>query len=310
MRGGSSDVWVERYGIIAGFGARAGHQDGGGVECPSNPASSILQSSLRLNDTRRTTDSFLNHPTGNLRDSQTQAYGLAELFASDPIAKRLVLQLPLHTYVSAEALSLWWGSDKRLMSKWLRADSDAVRRLGVHTKQFYENKTRTKAIALGSPNSDPPESRRVGGVAAPAPLHAVLCVGPTAAGTKRVEAWSQKPAPPAESTSLKSARGAADQRAAWSSARSPLDADPMSQTLSVRDCSRSTRRSRRAPTRRRLRQMRACARRCARRPTRSSRRRRRATRRSCPRTRGSKRTSRASSLRRRRSRPSTSGSLA
>ena len=183
-------------------------------------------SAVCLNDSRRTTDNFLNHPTGNLRDSQTQAYGLAELFASDPTAKRLVLQLPLNTYVPVEALSLRWGSDKRLVGEWLRANSDAVRRLGVHTKQFYEKKTRTKAIVLGGPNSDPPESRRVGGVAAPAPLHAVSCVGPTAANTKRVEAWSQKPAPPAESTSRKSARGAADQRAAWSSTLSPLDADP------------------------------------------------------------------------------------
>ena len=36
------------------------------------------------------------------------AYGLAELFATDTIAKRLVLQLPLHTYVYVEALSLQW----------------------------------------------------------------------------------------------------------------------------------------------------------------------------------------------------------
>ena len=155
-----------------------------------------------------------------------EAYGLAELFASDPIAKRLVLQLPLHTYVPVEALSLRWGSDPRLVRGWLRVNTDAVRRLGVHTKMFTAKKVKTKAIALGGPGSDPPESRRVGGVAAPAPLHAVSCVGPTAAGTKRVEAWSQKPAPPAESTSRKSARGAADQRAAWSSTRSPLDADP------------------------------------------------------------------------------------
>ena len=43
-----------------------------------------------------------------------QAYGLAELIATDPISKRLVLQLPLNIYVPVEALSLKWGSDKSL----------------------------------------------------------------------------------------------------------------------------------------------------------------------------------------------------
>ena len=35
-----------------------------------------------------------------------QAYGLAELFATDPISKRLALQLRLNIYVPVEALSL------------------------------------------------------------------------------------------------------------------------------------------------------------------------------------------------------------
>ena len=85
-----------------------------------------------------------------------QAHGLADLFTDDPTAKRLVLQVPLRTYVSVEQLSLLWGSDKSLVSNWLRWNPGSVRRLGVHTKTCYAKNVKTKAIALCGPGLEPP----------------------------------------------------------------------------------------------------------------------------------------------------------
>ena len=59
----------------------------------------------------------------------SQAFGLADLFAADETAKQLVEKIPLYTYVPVENLSLKWGSDKNLVSDWLRAKHVSVRRL-------------------------------------------------------------------------------------------------------------------------------------------------------------------------------------
>lgn len=67
---------------------------------------------LCLNGTRQTYENCLTTPPC----SAIQAFGLADMFAADQDAKRLVLQPQLNIYVPIKALVVQWGSDTQLVS--------------------------------------------------------------------------------------------------------------------------------------------------------------------------------------------------